>query len=375
MDYLKNYKITVEALGPVFVGSGDKIGKKEYVFEKFENKVLVPDLAKMISGLDKLKALGKYEYYLLNENSDLYFFFKNNNIGKEQYTKWMTYSLESGDAVFENRGKKEILTFTKDAYGLPYIPGSSLKGAVRTALLAAGILDNTADYDIYRKSIPNADSWKRNSYLGREISEIETKEFNTLNRKENRQSDAVNDSMVGIQISDSKPLKLSDLVLCQKIDVNTSNEEKRMPILRECIKPGTKIEFALTIDTMLSKYDISNITSALSKFYSFNYEIFQKSFKKQKSSAITPLYLGGGCGYTSKTVTYPIFGKLAGVKEVSRIIDNTLPLKAKAEHKHNKDESYGVSPHILKCTRYQNTLFEMGLCNMKIDRYSSDLYD
>jgi len=366
MDYFKNYKITLEALGPVFIGSGEKIGKKEYVFEKFDNKVLVPDFAKLITGLDKMRVLGKYENYLLNEYSDLYFFFKNNNIPKDQYQKMMAYSLDSGDAVFENKGKKEILLFTKDAYGLPYVPGSSLKGALRTAILAKGIIDNKSEYEHYQKRIASADSRNRNRYLSNETSEIETKQFNTLNRKDNRQADAVNDVLAGVHISDSVPLKVSDLVLCQKIDVNMSNEEKRMPILRECIKPGTKIEFHLTIDTSLFSYDAKNITDALSAFYLFNYEIFQKSFRRLKSESSTPFYLGGGCGYTSKTVTYPIFGKQAGVKEVSKIIDNTLPLKTRSEHKHDKDESYGVSPHVVKCTRYQSKLYEMGLCAVTI---------
>lgn len=369
MEYFKKYKITVETLAPVFVGSGEKISKKEYIFEILDKRVLIPDFGKLISGLAELKVLEKYENYLLNENIDLSSFFRDNNISKDYYGKWISYGLDSGDAVFENRGKKEILLHTKDPYRLPYIPGSSLKGALRTALLAEGIIDKKSEYDWYAKPIRPANYKVGPQYLAQEISGIESKRFNTLNRKKDKLNDAVNDSMAGIQISDSKPLKRSNLVLCQKIDFNTDYEEKRLPILRECIKPGVKIEFELTIDTRLVNFNVDKITEALSKFYSFNYEIFQKSFRRQKSEAKTPFYLGGGCGYTSKTVAYPIYGKQAGVREVSRIIDNTLPLKVRTRHKHNKDEIFGISPHMLKCTRYQNTLYEMGLCSMTVNSF------
>lgn len=50
------------------------------------------------------------------------------------YIRWEQYSLEAGDA-FENERPKEIQAFVKDAYGKPYIPGSSIKGMLRTALI------------------------------------------------------------------------------------------------------------------------------------------------------------------------------------------------------------------------------------------------
>ena len=38
MDYLKRYKIVVNTLSPIFIGSGESIGKKEYVFHNFNKR-------------------------------------------------------------------------------------------------------------------------------------------------------------------------------------------------------------------------------------------------------------------------------------------------------------------------------------------------
>lgn len=75
--------------------------------------------------------------------------------------------------------------------------------------------------------------------------------------------------------------------------------------------------------------------------------------------------MGGGCGYAAKTFTYPLLGR-GGVETVSKIIDSTLPFRARDQHKHRLDRQKGVSPHMLKCTQYQKQLYEMGACSVAI---------
>lgn len=75
--------------------------------------------------------------------------------------------------------------------------------------------------------------------------------------------------------------------------------------------------------------------------------------------------MGGGCGYATKTFAYPLLG-WGGVETVSKIIDSTLPFRARDQHKHRLDRQKGVSPHMLKCTQYQKRLYEMGACSVAI---------
>ena len=79
--------------------------------------------------------------------------------------------------------------------------------------------------------------------LREEKNQLEQGVFHTLNRNEKRKSDAVNDLLCGLRIGDSEPLRVDDLALCQKIDVTRDGVDKRLPILRECVRPETEIRF------------------------------------------------------------------------------------------------------------------------------------
>ncbi|MBO6304137.1 MAG: hypothetical protein J6M62_03530 [Selenomonadaceae bacterium] len=57
-------------------------------------------------------------------------------------------------------------------------------------------------------------------------------------------------------------------------------------------------------------------------------------------------------------------GKSNGIDAVVKIFGNTeVPFK----HKHNKDRSLGVSPHIVKFGKYDGQTMQMGLCEFQID--------
>ena len=367
-DFLKRYTLIMETSSPVFIGSGEKISKKEYIFNGKENKVYIPNIGKMYHFLKDRNLLKSYQGYLLNDNRDFAYWLQSQGIKKSDYMPWILYSLDSGDAVFEQRGKKEILTFQKDAYGQPYIPGSSIKGFFRTALLHNGIQQwEERELRQIGFDIKKAERKGRNSYLLRESKDMEMKYFYTLDKEQKRKNNAVNDCMSGLRVSDSKPLSIDDLVLCQKIDVNIEGSEHKMPLIRECIKPNCTITADITIDITEFSYTIKEIETAVQSFMNMYQEIFAGKYpgKRMGHSGGNMMLLGGGVGYVSKTNTYSVLGE-SGVDTVSRIIDNTLNYKQKRDHKHEKDKSLGVSPHILKCTKYNAQLYEMGYCSWKI---------
>lgn len=367
MSYLKKYTIVLTAIAPVFIGAGASIEKKEYVFDSSRKKVKIPHLHKMFLGLERVGRLKQYEEYMLEGRDDLIRFFSRAGISESTYSVWMKYELDAGDAVFEDRSKKEIQLFTKDAMGLPYIPGSSLKGALRTAILNQYIFENESSRVRFEKILNDGDmSNKRNRLLAYEANTIEKDAFAKINRYSEKPRDILNDWMAAVKVSDSKPLKFSDLVLCQKLDMNIKGEIKHMPILRECLKPGTIIEFTLTLDDSLYKVSKEEILLAIKNSYQHQYDVFMKVFKVRMEPLQSNIFLGGGSGYVSKTSTYSILQHPRGVKMVSQIIDGTLGYKAKEQHKHFRDVSLGVSPHVFKMTKYSGKSYAMGLCQVDI---------
>lgn len=88
-----------------------------------------------------------------------------------------------------------------------------------------------------------------------------------LSRDEENRKSAVNDCLSGLYVGDSEPIGLGQLTLSQKIDYTVDGTQKQLPILRETLIPGTKIDFDLTIDTtILKQYDIDDILEALEYF-------------------------------------------------------------------------------------------------------------
>lgn len=381
-EYLKTYKLKFHTLGPVFIGSGDKIGKKDYILNKGEAHV--PDLMKMYSGIKKMHLENSFEEFYFDGNkyrNSLAEWMYSNNIQKSDYMPWISYSLSFADVKREEKQRPphEIMTFIKDAYGMPYVPGSSIKGAIRTALLSGLILKNGKVIKKHADAIQaEADKPKKNdrankNFLNKEIKEIEKLFFNRLERDTGKdgknKGNAVNDMLAGIIISDSNPLKLEDLVLCQKVDLDTGKDVNNLPILRECIRPGVDIECTMTIDTSLKKhFSAASIQQAVNDYADFYNKIFRSKFDVYDvdSDQSGIIYLGGGSGYASKTVTYPIFGEEEGVTNTAKIFKHTMKDGDFSKHKHYNDKKWGISPHMCKITNYEDDEYEFGRCKMSI---------
>ena len=363
---LKVYDIELTARGPVYIGSGNELKKNEY-FSVKGKKVIVPRLDIMYQDICRMNKQRSYENYMLRNNRmGLSQWLRDERISDGYIEKWKKYELDCGDAIEEKGSQLQIMTCIKDPYGNPYIPGSSLKGMLRTILLAYDIRMNPRKYASLKSEIENTIRTERNpkrtQFLSRQIKNVETMAFNTLNRPDTKPSDAVNDYMSGLIISDSEPLSTDNLALFQKVERHIDAEEKKLNLLRESIKPDTQIHFTMTVDTSLCKIDDKYIMDAIADFVDVYYEEFTSKFKGAGRAVDNTVWLGGGVGYVSKTVIYSMFGE-DGLRLVPEIFAKTgVP----SNHKHNKDMRLGVSPHILKVSRYKGKCYEFGKCRIKI---------
>ena len=361
-NFLKNYIITLKVLSPTFIGSGDSINKKEYIFLPHQRRAIIPNLHQLYDYLSKKGVAAAFENYLLKENIDLHIFLKQIGITEKEYSHFSQYSVETGNAVFDTKSKKEIHTFVKDPYGNPYLPGSSLKGALRTALLSRQVMQNQSAYDRLKNDIKGERGGSKKWFLSGQIKEVENKAFLKL-PYESKRMGAEKDVLRGLRLADSLPVSTDDLVLCQKIDVSVKGSEKPINTLRECLKPDTLIRIPLTLDEGLFPWSIEEVLKAVQSFYHQYENNFLKAFPQNKTYEGTLLYLGGGAGFATKTVMYPLFGKAEGLKQVTKIMEKTTP----PQHHHQKDEGIGVSPHMKKCTRYAHALHEFGACHITIE--------
>ena len=184
-----------------------------------------------------------------------------------------------------------------------------------------------------------------------------------MNCKEERE-DALNDEMKGVIVSDSKPLKYKDLTLCQKVDIGLNGGKNVPNILRESLRAGVTAEFDLSIDTKIVSLTKADIEQAVQNFYDMYKKVYVDKFIKIAAEKNT-IYLGGGCGYGTKTVIYNLLGEKRGTEVIARFMSKKF-----SEHHYNKDVEAGVSPRMLKCTNYCGNIVEMGKCRIEISEES-----
>lgn len=362
-DYLKEYVVELETVGPLFIGSGRELNKKEYLL--MNDEIMVMDIPRLFSLMKENGLIEEFEsFFLDNTKKDLFWFFKKNGVDFDEVEACIRYRLVQSDTSLERGTTATVMEFVKDPYGLPYIPGSSIKGMLRTILLADDIVSNQNRYEAEKTQLETAlqHGGKRNSLLRREAKNLEVTAFNKLNRNEKKKADAVNDVLSGLIVSDSKPLSINDMVLCQRVEYHVDGLEKSLNVLRECIKPATKVNFKLTIDSSVCPYTREDIMNAIERFSSIYSDSFTNGFSGVAPGEPDSVYLGGGVGFVSKTIVYPLFGHQDGLDMTVDIFDAT---KVPRIHKHRFDREDGVSPHVLKMTRYEGRLYQMGECRWK----------
>jgi len=374
--HLEKVEIRLRTLSPVFIGSGESLTKKEYIFEKESGMIHVPDLARFTAFLSRKGLIPAFEEFVtLSQNNDLRAFLSKYKVGKEDYNSFVRYSVDAGEAAALEKFR-ELLLFVKGPDGYPYIPGSSLKGAIRTAIAAK--LVQEGNYERIVAEIDRAIDDFRGSrrYVSNETDALERKLFCKLNFRDPhnpnkvRWDNLVNDFMRGIQISDSQPIGFENLTVCGKYDRMPDGSVNLLPIFRECLAPGTEAVFSMTMDLPVlaeAGIDIEFIKDALHSFADIQYEHFEQYFRSLFEDANiasregVDITIGGGAGYTAKTITYPLVRKhQRALKMVGRMMTKQFP-----RHQHEKDATlFKVSPHMLKTTMYKGKYYQMGKCEI-----------
>lgn len=125
----------------------------------------------------------------------------------------------------------EVQEQIKDMYDCPYIPGSSLKGAIRTALL----------YELFRK--------RKKPFSMSELGDAKAKFAALTYEKALFGKDPYHDVMRAMHVADSTPATQDALLLINASVVQRGKPET--PINLEAVKPNTTFNTTLAIDTHL----------------------------------------------------------------------------------------------------------------------------
>ena len=135
-------KLTV--LTPVHVGTGRKYAKPEYVFNTEGNKIIIIDDEKLFNQIPE-KNLGTWVDGI-SSRCDVGELLRKCGIHNKQSIAKKIVDIQQGADIEVNKGSIREQIYTGG--GKPYIPGSSLKGAMVSALLGAQATNISINNDI-----------------------------------------------------------------------------------------------------------------------------------------------------------------------------------------------------------------------------------
>ena len=348
-DY-RTFQFTLLAMAPIHIGSGDKYTSREFIYEN--SYFYFPDMGKFYNRMVEKGYDQKFERFLQERkaranNNRLISFLLDNRISDRDFggyrIKETGLETEENDNDSKLGAINEVVKFMRDAFGNPYIPGSSLKGAIRTILM------NT-----------NPD-WNNENVVK------DKKENKFLIPWGAKKGQEFNDLFNAIRVSDSKPFSNESLILVQKWDCSAKLlKVKPLPLYREAIAPLTKVEFTITTTTAEAATLIEKLEDKALEFYKGYKNFFLKDFPEDKiqDNIDYPIYLGAGSGAWTKT----IFKQANGIIQDLHKKPVQTKMKGKGVLKLTKAPILKQDDSVLpsKLIKNDESFYEMGKANFMI---------
>lgn len=227
------FKITTKT--PTFIGKGDFLSSSLDFIVK-DNIFYFLDITKLqdrlISNSNYKKLIKELTNIILKKEGNIYKFFEINKLNFKDFVKY-SYQIYFPDK--ESKLKK-INVPIQNNNGF-YIPGSTLKGLIRTALIFKYIKDN----NYLNKLKETIKEFKNKTYIGDDIFRVNSKDINT-------------DALKFIQVSDSNMINLKNLKIFQFERITYNN--KIFPQLFLGIPENIDFHFEINI---LNGYNKANI--------------------------------------------------------------------------------------------------------------------
>ena len=382
--------LTIKCLSPVHIGSGRVMKSFEYLYNPDKSEVIFVERSAWISFLVRHGIMDEFANYIqvtakaLSSSGNFY------GMMPWEWLRQKGIAAEDIEAVASHKSFATLNTICREdkdslndinacvtlSNGMPYIPGSSIKGALRTSILYSLLMK--PENSKFRARIWNeieASGDIAGKDVGKAFRRLET---DLLSKLEKYRNDMLNSSLRGLKISDTMCVSGSyDTVVLQKRSANVKgngpNEgEHGLPIFLECIPGGTSFEIQVTADyTMLSKIGLDSINAVFDcsrEFVSYNRQVWAEIFSKDYPSQLAEmeaadLWLGAGTGFLSKTLVYaiaPETKKSVARKLIASYLDRVFK---KPGHNHWEEDKL-LSPRAIKLTQEGQYSQVMGLCKV-----------
>ena len=403
-------KMCLKVVTPINTADGIVLGAKDYLYDSSRQKVYFLNLHQWHMFIYKHMLLEKYESYLANfrDKQSLLEWLRMQGYDIDDVRTVITSEAQATVNLMDNEKKKtlnDINRHIQQPDGSLYVPGSSIKGVFRTAILYKLLQkrqDIKSKYWCYIKQqvdiieklmkeerkprelqiMPYSVIKKKKDQATKEIDKLiaslESELLHTLRLKDDKErnisnKNAVCSAMRGLQVSDTYASRNMQTAILQKVDGGFDKfgkaSPKKLPIFRECMLPKAELFFDVKIEkAVMSTIGINTVDDLLKATHSFFAavtDLLQQAFEKEYQEAFQGvaagnMFLGGNTGFLSKT----LLAMLAPDKDTAKNTIKVLLDKSFKNHKHLLRDKV-IAPRTLKCTNYNGKLMLMGVAEVR----------
>ena len=265
-------QLSLTIVSPTNIGGPEKLTTKDYMYNYDAGEVYLLNNYEWFRFLARHNKLAEFEIYMQNEmvrpNGRTMYDWAKNTIGASQLTKDVL-----GPAIgsimrssIYNEGRKnslnDITPQIRGANGEVYIPGSSIKGVIDSAIISHMLRNNKAFRSTVQRELRKVlDVYKRKNArnLFKDIFKMVNlailKHIHVLTNNEGKPFKAILASAFrGISVSDAMPMGAIQTEVLKKEDSCVDEDgTHEISVHRECILPNQKFSFTLTLDTAMTK--------------------------------------------------------------------------------------------------------------------------
>ena len=375
----KTYELT--CISPIHIGNGELLKQYEYIFTKDRNqqRIYFLDKAKWMTFLVRHDLIDDYAQSVFSGRMNLYGWLQSQRIGSLSAIIREVCNASADVYLVRERQQRvnDISRQVKTPDGVPYIPGSTLKGAIRSAILFHDIRQHPEAYLPFLNRIKAAME-AGNRRQRRDLAQnIERQAFTRLKQQKNRPDDALQSVMKGLAVSDAMLVGHErDTVILQKYDVSSIRREglkgHPLALFRECIPAGRKFRFSMTLDKDIARLigitSLDDVWQWVRDYLAFGLAqekgVFGHEYKGEfEESKLADIRLGGGTGFLSKTVYYALAPNGEGRTVLANFFDDVLFTRRNCHHHKTKDDR--LTPRTLKLAWADNDRWILGLAAVK----------
>jgi CRISPR-associated RAMP protein, csm5 family len=384
MEKYESKQIELTCISPVHIGSGVKLLPFEYLYDRRRRDVFFVDEGKFSALLMRHQLIDDFVADMRQRRRPYLMNWLTERRISEREIQGITLRRAKVHIRQDERSSlNDVACLETLSDGRPYIPGSSLKGAIRCAVVYH-LLRQPAHENLRREywgklqEAMNARNIK--AEIGKTAKKLEEELLCQLKYadEKGRYSDAaMRDVMRGLRIGDAMPTaKRLDTEVIQKIDVSThanksGRKEHGISLFRECIPMGSKFRFQITVEkeilAQIGIRDIEGLIRMCRTYTASGIAMQERSFGRDYRAEFdeagdADIMLGGGTGFLSKTIFYALAPtEEIGRKTVAVLLDQLFQHPA---HYHRQKDTV-LSPRTLKLTWTDTDSSIMGLCTLQ----------